>query len=70
MLQMNNGVPILPYYKGKEDRQLYALEEYLMKLKNVDDVRKVNAETFQLEDYLRYESREKIVANLYSKFLP
>mgnify|MGYP003685928049 CR=1 FL=1 len=40
-----------------------------MKLKNVDDVRKVNAETFQLEDYHKHESREKIVANLYSKHL-
>ena len=40
-----------------------------MKLKNVDDVRKVNAETFQLEDYLKYDSREKIVSNLYGKFL-
>ena len=49
MLQMANGIPILPYYKGKDDRQLYSLETYLMGLKDVDDMRKVNTETFQLE---------------------
>lgn len=35
MMQLSNGIPILPYYKGKDDTQLLALETYLMSLKDV-----------------------------------
>ena len=48
MMQLANGIPILPYYKGKEDNQLYKLEEYLMSLRNVKDVRLRNMEYFAL----------------------
>lgn len=35
MMQLGNGIPILPYYKGKDDNQLLALETYLMSLKDI-----------------------------------
>ena len=43
MLQLSNGIPILNYFKGKDDNQLYYLEKYLMSLLEVDDVRPVNS---------------------------
>ena len=43
MMQLGNGVPIIPYYRGKDDSELLALEDYLMRLKDIDDVRKVNS---------------------------
>ena len=48
MMQLANGIPIIPYYRGKDDDQLIALEEYLMGLKDVEDVRKPNSEYFKL----------------------
>lgn len=32
MLQLANGIPILNYFKGKDDNQLMYLEKYLMGL--------------------------------------
>lgn len=48
MLQLGNGIPILNYFKGKEDNQLYYLERYLMGLLEVEDVRAVNGDYFRL----------------------
>lgn len=54
MMQLANGVPILNYLRGKDDDQLVKLEEYLMGLVGVEDVRVVNSETFRLKDYLHF----------------
>lgn len=54
MMQMGNGIPILNYFKGKDDNQLYYLEKYLMGLVEVDDVRTVNMEYFKLQEYMKY----------------
>ena len=37
--QLDNGVPILPYFKGKHDYELRALQNYLSSLEYVDDMR-------------------------------
>lgn len=69
MMQLANGIPILNYIKGKDDNQLYKLEEYIMKLIDVPDVRTINHETFRLADYLKYETHDKLISALYSKWL-
>jgi TFIIF-interacting CTD phosphatase-like protein len=53
--QIENGIPILPFYEGK-DFELTALEEYLLKIENVHDVREFNRSIFQLEKYAEFES--------------
>lgn len=40
-MQLTNGIPIVPFYKSKEDRELEHLEAFLMTLKHVEDVRPV-----------------------------
>ncbi len=70
MLQLTNGVPILNYFKGKEDNQLYYLEKYLMGLLDVEDVRVVNAEYFRLHEYVKFDSHDKLINALYAKRLP
>ena len=40
--QIENGIPILPYYEGKDDYQLQGLQKYLMKFKDCEDVRVLN----------------------------
>jgi CTD small phosphatase-like protein 2 len=47
IFQLENGIPILPYYKGM-DSQLPQLEKYLEELVNVKDVREVNKKRFRL----------------------
>lgn len=37
--QPENGIPILPYYHGRTDFELKALEKYLLGLVLVKDVR-------------------------------
>ncbi len=65
MMQLGNAIPILPYYKGKDDDQLVILEQYLMGLKDVDDVRPVNNAHFRLQEYTKFDSHEKLVKALY-----
>jgi CTD small phosphatase-like protein 2 len=69
MMQLSNGIPILNYLRGRDDDQLQRLEEYLMQLMAVEDVRVVNSETFKLKEYLHFESYEKLVYSLYGKWL-
>lgn len=37
--QLDNGIPIIPYYEGKNDFELKALQVYLERLIWVPDVR-------------------------------
>ena len=49
-MQIDNGIPILPYYDGK-DYELSVLESYLDKLNHCEDVREMNHEYFKLSRY-------------------
>ena len=54
LFQVENGVPMLPYYGG-EDNELLALEKYLDKVRLEKDVRKLNLNTFKLHQYGEFE---------------
>lgn len=47
--QLANGVPIIPFYNFKEDSELLMLSEYLMSLKEEEDVRVVNNQVFKYD---------------------
>ena len=63
--QVNNGIPILPYYEGEHDFELKALQEYLLSLKGCQDVRTRNAEYFKLGKYNGFAYVEELVEALY-----
>ena len=46
--QLENGIPIIPYYRGKEDFELKALEGYIDSMLLVKDMRSTNRRTFKL----------------------
>ena len=69
MMQLGNAIPILPFYRGKDDKQLYALETYLMALKEVEDVRLVNSRHFKLHEYLKYDSYDRLIRGLYPEWV-
>lgn len=49
VLQLNNGVPIIPFNDNKADLELQHLTSFLMKLRHVDDVRPVIKKHFKYE---------------------
>ena len=61
--QLNNGIPILPYYDFKADKELLHLKEYLKELAEVDDIREVNKNTFKLQEYEKYEEIQGLIEN-------
>lgn len=48
-LQLENGVPIVPYYNYPEDRELLMLTEYLLALKDEEDLRVANRAYFKYD---------------------
>lgn len=40
--QVDNGVPILPFYENKKDTELKDLQDYLMGLRTCQDIRDYN----------------------------
>ena len=49
--QIDNGIPILNYYEGKDDKELLELMDYLNLLKEEPDVRDFNKNYFKLHKY-------------------
>lgn len=54
LYQVDNGVPILPYYEG-EDSELLHLEKYLELARRETDVRELNRRVFKLSSYWYFE---------------
>lgn len=46
--QLDNGIPIIPFYDDKEDHILPKIKDYLMTLKDLDDFRIINMKNFSL----------------------
>lgn len=44
--QLDNGVPIVPYFNDPSDQELHYLAQYVLSLSQADDVREQNAATF------------------------
>lgn len=54
--QVDNGIPIIPYYEGKIDFELKALQGYLESMILAKDVRDVNRNTFKLSRYTEFDN--------------
>jgi CTD small phosphatase-like protein 2 len=39
---LENGIPIVPFYDNRQDRELIALEKYLKAMVGIEDVREYN----------------------------
>jgi CTD small phosphatase-like protein 2 len=64
--QIDNGIPILPFFHGNTDFELKALQTYIESMMLVKDVRTVNRKTFKLYLYKNYYYElDKLVEELY-----
>lgn len=59
--QVDNGIPIIPYYEGKIDFELKALQGYIESMMFSKDVREVNRNTFKLHRYNEFDTPEVLV---------
>jgi len=62
--QIENGIPIIPYYDNKTDQELKHLIPYLKFLSSAKDPREINKLTFKLHNYSQYNSPEQILQNV------
>ena len=67
--QIDNGIPIIPYYEGKIDFELKALQGYIENMMFSKDVREVNRSTFKLHRYNEFDTPEALVKELYHEEL-
>ena len=63
LLQLENGIPILPYYSG-EDAELVQLEKFLEEMDRCSDVREFNKGHFQLHRYADCSDAEEVMKEI------
>lgn len=56
---LENGVPLLPFYGDKKDAELLELTEFLIKMKGVSDLRKIVRKYFMVNLYEKYAGKMK-----------
>jgi Dullard-like phosphatase family protein len=59
--QLENGIPIVPFYDNKADQELRHLIPYLKFLGTVEDLREVNRQTFKFHHYGVYDEAEELL---------
>lgn len=62
--QIENGIPIVPFYDNKTDQELRYLVPYLKFLASVKDLREINKQTFRLQNYSLYDTPDKVLDKL------
>lgn len=63
--QIDNGIPIIPFYDNKSDQEMRFLADYLKQLLTVDDVRSLNRATFKMDQYSNFETLPEALLNIY-----
>ncbi len=53
--QLDNGIPMIPFYDDKEDHIMPKIRDYLLSLKDLEDVREINRKTFSLTELCRLD---------------
>jgi len=62
--QLENGIPIIPFYFNKKDQELKSLLSFLKSFYFAKDVRDVNRKTFKLSLYADIESQEELLSRI------
>ena len=63
--QLDNGIPIVPFYYNKADRELKTLVAYLKSLYHVKDVREINVKSFKLHHFSESGSHDELLRRLF-----
>ena len=68
-LQLENGVPIIPYYENKEDDELKILIAYLKSMAGVPDIREANKNHLKFHEFAQYQDPIELIQELYKDSL-
>ena len=63
LLQLNNGIPIIPFYRDPSDNELKKLQDFLMILKNCSDVRDNIGKHFCWKIFKKFSSDPNKIIN-------
>lgn len=63
--QIENGVPIIPFYDNKQDKELLSLKIYLQGLSFARDFREINKKTFKFRQYDKFDNIEDLLECLF-----
>jgi len=63
--QIENGVPIIPFYDNKQDKELLSLKIYLEGLNYTKDCREINKKTFKFRQYDKFDNIEDLLGCLF-----
>ena len=59
--QIDNGIPILPFFRDKEDSELMDLSDFLLTIKSEGDLRSPLMDYFRGDLYLRYMGKQDML---------
>lgn len=62
--QLENGVPIIPYYHNKTDEEFKYLKKYLMKFL-YNDIKEMNKKTFKLNLFSEMDNFKEILSVMF-----
>lgn len=62
--QIENGIPIIPFYNNKEDQELLSLIPYLKQFAYTKDMREMNKQTFKFHLYTQFGNSDKLLEKL------
>ena len=65
--QLENGIPIIPFYDNENDDELLILEKFLMKMIDVYDVRNFLKNFFGLNEFGNYLEPYAIIKDIYNE---
>ena len=63
--QIDNGIPIVPFYYNKNDTELKSFISYALNFYSVKDIRELNQKTFKYHLYDNGDSHEDIINKLF-----
>ncbi len=66
--QVENGIPVIPYYDNKEDLELLHLTNYLKTIYNCKDIREPNRNTFKLHLLAQNKDPLELINLAYGQF--
>jgi hypothetical protein len=64
---MFNGIPIVPFYSGKDDTQLKSLCKFLIKIKHVEDMRTAIKAYFFVHLFKKYCNKQEVLVKMILK---
>lgn len=66
--QLNNGLPILPFYYDKRDTELQDLTEFLKEIYQVPDIKEEIKKRFRMESWGKYETPQEVITRVFPDF--